>query len=90
MGELFGEQEVGGSNPLAPTMLRLSGYAWQAHDFNDLERVLVEPVLFFIKNRRWDRRLTFNKIEFIFPKVSQVIDLFLGARFNYKLKYATS
>ena len=27
---LFWEQEVGGSNPLAPTMLRLSGYAWQA------------------------------------------------------------
>ena len=27
---LLWEQEVGGSNPLAPTMLRLSGYAWQA------------------------------------------------------------
>ena len=24
------EQEVGGSNPLAPTMLRFSSYAWQA------------------------------------------------------------
>jgi hypothetical protein len=32
VARLLWEQEVGGSNPLAPTMLRPAGYAWQADD----------------------------------------------------------
>jgi hypothetical protein len=32
VARLLWEQEVGGSNPLAPTTLRFSSYAWQAAD----------------------------------------------------------
>jgi hypothetical protein len=43
VARLLWEQEVGGSNPLAPT-----------NNFNNLERVLGEPVLFFLINNFWD------------------------------------
>jgi hypothetical protein len=45
VARLLWEQEVGGSNPLAPT-----------NNFKHLERVLMEPVLFFPVDRRCDRR----------------------------------
>jgi hypothetical protein len=43
----FGAQEIGGSNPLAET-----------NYFKRLERILIEPVLFFMVSRRWDRCLS--------------------------------
>ncbi len=53
-GNLLLEQEVvppnGGITPI--------------NDFKHLEQVLVEPLLFFMKNRRWDRR---------FPLISELL-----------------
>jgi hypothetical protein len=48
------EQEVGGSNPLAPT-----------NKIKHLERILVESVLFLLFSRRWDRRYSLKSDQLI-------------------------
>ncbi len=53
VARLLWEQEVPSSNLGAPT-----------NNFKHLERVLVEPVLFFMKNRRWDRRFPLVSLSF--------------------------
>ena len=59
---LLWEQEVGGSNPLAPT-----------NDFSHLERIRVEPVLFYPFSRRWDRRHSLNFITLILLKIHHIV-----------------
>ena len=53
-GDLIWEQEVPSSNLGAPT-----------NDFKHLERVLVEPVLFCLFSRRWDRRYSLRSVQLI-------------------------
>ena len=54
VARLLWEQEVPSSNLGAPT-----------NDFKHLERVLVEPVLFCLFSRRWDRRYSLRSAQLI-------------------------
>ena len=62
VARLLWEQEVPSSNLGAPT-----------NNFKHLERVLVEPVLFYPFSRRWDRRYSFNFITLILLKVHHIV-----------------
>ena len=65
VARLLWEQEVGCSNHPAPT-----------NNFNHLKRVLVESVLFFIKNRRWDRRYSLRSASWSFQSPPDSLSVF--------------
>jgi hypothetical protein len=71
VARLLWEQEVPSSNLGAPT-----------NNSKHLERVLVEPVLFCLFSRRWDRRYSLNFITLILLKIRQIIGLVAGSRFD--------